>query len=584
MSRYRALFIIGVLAVLISSLFLQAGEAQRNKVQREAAGSRSASKTDSSSSVNKTDSNAQAGQSNTPRVELRTPKTGTAIRSGESAPARTLSAPSRFTDESQEDREVNELNSGDQGTPNPNAKSAPDGALQSSLPRRQSINIPGPSLNFEGLSAADNTTAFGTTFAPPDPTGAVGPNDYVQTTNDLVRIYDKFGNPRGPFFKLSSLFASLGGVCSTNDQGDTIVLYDRMANRWLISQFAFASQTSPPYHQCIAVSKNADPTGGYWTYDFITPGAEFPDYPKFGAWPDGYYYSDRQFTNGGPFNSFGVIAFDRTKMLVGDPTASFIYFNLGSPLPRLSNSSSAMMPTDFNGLTPPPAGAPNVFAVYTDDQFTGDANDAVRLFNFHADFASPASSTFVERAESPLLVANFDSRNPNGRADIEEPPPAGAADRLDSIGDRLMLRLQYINRGGTESLLLCHTVNAGTIPAPGILPTAAQYKAAPRYYEFRKTTPAGPFTVPEQATFSPDANERWMGSVAMDNAGNIAVGYSLASTTVFPSLTYAGRLAGDAPNGLFQGEATMFTGTGAQIGTSNRWGDYSSLQVDPADG
>src|SRR5436190_13817 len=193
MSRYRALFIIGVLAVLISSLFLQAGEAQRNKVQREAAGSRSASKTDSSSSVNKTDSNAQAGQSTTPLVELRTPKTGTAVRSGESAPARTLSAPSRFTDESQEDREVNELNSGDQGTPNPNAKSAPDGALQSSLPRRQSINIPGPSLNFEGLSAADNTTAFGTTFAPPDPTGAVGPNDYVQTTNDLVRIYDKFG-------------------------------------------------------------------------------------------------------------------------------------------------------------------------------------------------------------------------------------------------------------------------------------------------------------------------------------------------------------------------------------------------------
>src|SRR5205814_2273024 len=121
------------------------------------------------------------------------------------------------------------------------------------------------------------------TFAPPDPTGAVGPNDYVQTTNNLVRIYDKNGVPRGPFFKLSSLFASIGGICSTTNLGDTIVLYDRMSNRWLISQFAFASQTSPPYHQCIAVSKNADPTGGYWTYDFITSGAEFPDYPKFGA-------------------------------------------------------------------------------------------------------------------------------------------------------------------------------------------------------------------------------------------------------------------------------------------------------------
>src|SRR5262249_9074477 len=159
---------------------------------------------------------------------------------------------------------------------------------------------------------------------------------------------------------------------------------------------------------------------------------------------------------------------------------------------------------------PPPAGAPNVFAVYTDDAFTGDAADTVRLYNFHADFATPANSSFLERSESPVAVASFDSRNPSegaaalSRRDIEQPPPAvSTADWLDSSGDRFRLRLKYINRGGTESLLLCHTVNGGTIPAPGILPTAAQYRAATRYYEFRKTSPGGAYTVPEQATFAP---------------------------------------------------------------------------------
>ncbi len=490
-----------------------------------------------------------------------------------------------------EPRSVNELNSEGTGVaPDPNAPVQREGALQRMDPVKSGAAsllalpaMPAPSLTFEGLSAADNTTVFGTTVAPPDPTGAVGPNDYVQTTNNLVRVYDKNGVPRGPAFKLSGLFASLGGITATNDQGDTIVLYDRMANRWMISQFAFTASNTPPYHQAIAVSKTGDPMGAYWVYDFVMPGVEFNDYFKFGAWPDAYYMTDRQFTNGGPFNSFGCFAFDRAKMLAGDPTAGFIYFNLGAPMPLLSNSSSGMLPTDFTGLTPPPAGAPNVFAVYTDDAFTGDTADTVRLFNFHADFATPASSTFTERPESPVAVAAFDSRNPSGRADIEEPAPAVAGDSLDSIGDRLMLRLQYLNRAGTESLLMTHTVNAGTLPPPGSFPTRAQYIAGVRYYEFRKTTPGGVFTVPEQATFSPNTNERWMASVAMDNAGNIAAGYSLSSTTVPPSLAYAGRLAGDPANGLVQGETIMFSGTGVQRGTSNRWGDYSSLQVDPSD-
>lgn len=509
---------------------------------------------------------------------------GRAVGFAETRPARELMASADQTDRELQEKaeEKNELNTVFNRKANPRAPAQSDGALQSSFGSVGlfKLNIPSPILVFEGVGVTNS--------APPDNEGAVGPNDYVQIVNGGgVRIFDKNGVPRGPAFKLSTLFAPLGGVAASNDNGDGLVLYDRMANRWILSQFAFTSTTTPPYHQPIAVSKTGDPTGAYWAYDFITPGNEFPDYGKIGAWPDAYYFTDRQFTLGLTFSGFGCFAFDRAKMLVGDSTATFIYFNAGA---LLSNASSGMIPSDFNGLTPPPAGAPNVFSVFTDDAFVGDTADALRLFDFHADFAVPANSTFLERPESPLAVASFDSRNPDttsgsptNRADIEEPAPAAAIDYLDTIGDRLMLRLQYFNRGGTETLTSCHTVNAGTIPAPGLSPTVAEYRAATRYYILEKTSPGGSWSVQDQGTFSPDTTERWMGSTAVDNAGNLAVGYSTSSTSVFPSIAYAGRLLSDPPGTLAQGEATMFAGTGVQLDTVNRWGDYTAMCLDPAD-
>jgi hypothetical protein len=550
--RNKVLFLIAILALVGLAFFARLGQAQKPTADRHAPLAP-----------------VQSG-----KLGNLVPIIGHAVGFAETKPLRDLVPEGSTVDFAlaAEGKEINEQNAGDFGTPNPHGPAQKDGALQSSFPKGFTPNIPSPSLTFEGIPVQNS--------APPDTTGAVGPNDYVQTVNSLVRVWDKNGVPRGPAFKLSSLFAALGGVVAAGDAGDQIVLYDRMANRWLISEFAFASQTSPPYHTAIAISKTGDPTGAYWVYDFVMPGSEFPDYPKFGAWSDAYYYSDRQFTNGGPYNGFGVLAFDRSKMLVGDPTATFIYFNAG---PNLSQASSGMIPTDFNGLTPPPAGAPNVFAVFTDDAFTGDTADTVRLFNFHADFAPAGTPTFTERPESPLAMASFDTRNPSGRADIEEPAPAAAADYLDSIGDRLMLRLFYLNRGGTESLTTCFTVNSGVIPAPGILPTVAQYKAGQRYFILQKTSPANPYSIQDQGTYSPDASERWMGSTALDNAGNLAIGFSISSTSVFPSCNYAGRLLGDPPGLLSQGEATMFAGTGVQIGTSNRWGDYSNVSLDPAD-
>jgi hypothetical protein len=470
------------------------------------------------------------------------------------------------------DEEINPLNSEWEPTPDPNAPPQFDGALQTYV-RTPSV-MPGPSLTFEGNSAADNTAVFGSTVAPPDTNGDVGPNDYVQTTNLLVRIWDKAGVPRGPGFRMSSLFAGVSGPCASGDQGDPIVLYDRLADRWLLSQFAFADQNLPPWFECVAISKTPDPTGPWYAYAFQTAATGFPDYPKLGVWSDGYYMTTREFNPS--FLGHGAYALDRAKMLVGDPTAAYVYFHVPS---TVSNASSGMVPTTFQGIEPPPAGVPNMFAIDNDDA-SGDPSDALRLFDFHADFVTPANSTFSERADSPLLVAAFNAFDPSGRADIEEPPPAVAADFVDSIGDRLMPRMQYIKRGTTESWTATQTVNAGT---PGAPPTVAQYKAAPRYYELRRTSPAGAISVPEQATFSPDANERWMPSVAMDGQGDIAVGYSISSTSVFPSIAWAGRLVGDPPNGLAQGEATVFAGTGSQLGTGNRWGDYSAMSLDPSD-
>ena len=202
---------------------------------------------------------------------------------------------------------------------------------------------------------------------------------------------------------------------------------------------------------------------------------------------------------------------------------------------------------------------------------------------------SPIQGTLLlsSAPKVPLPVAAFDSRSPGtfsgSRAEIEEPPPAVAADYLNAIGDRLMLRLQYFNRGGTETLTTVQTVNAGIIPPPGVAPTVAEYQAGTRWYVLQKTSPGGNWSVQDQGTYSPDTTERWMGSSVVDNAGNLAVGYSTSSLSVFPSIAYAGRLLGDPPGMLAQGEATMFAGTGVQQLTGNRWGDYTAMCLDPAD-
>lgn len=457
----------------------------------------------------------------------------------------------------------------------PGAKPDRDGALQgaAATPERAAPTLGG--VQFDGLSSADNVAVLGGQVYPPDTNHDVGPNHIVETTNLLVRIYDKSGSPLTSAFRMSTLFAPLGGVCSTHDDGDPIVLYDPLADRWLISQFTYEGTAAN--RECVAISQTGDPTGGYYLYDFPSPIAAFQDYPHLGVWPDGYYMTTNQFnTSLTAFIGGGVFAYEREKMLVGDPAARQIYFDLGT----VDSNIAGMLPSDFDGLIPPPAGTPNPFVYFTATEY-GDASDALRVFDFAADWAAPESSTFTERSESPIAATAFNPLTPSGRNDILQ-NGGTCSNALDTIGDRLMHRVAYRNLGeGHEILVLNHTVNANDVTTCST--GASTFQAGVRLYELRRTTgAANPFAIGQQVTYAPDGASRWMASAASDHQGNLAVAYSAASKTVYASLRYTGRLAGDPANTL-QSEATMHAGSGTQTGTAARWGDYSMLAVDPTD-
>ncbi|MEY2550641.1 MAG: hypothetical protein QOG12_785 [Verrucomicrobiota bacterium] len=573
MSRnYKKLVPVAILAVVGAALFALPGEAQQK---------------------NPTTAAAPSATKNDPHVKGPDAQWGTPVAFAISDAVRDMPDAPRNdaagTDTEVSGEEKNPENVMDNKTEKMDASGSPlasaDGALQGAKVILSEAPSP-PSLTFDGLADTDNTTAGAGIVAPSDQNLDVGPNDVVQTVNSCFRIWDKNGNAKTAPKLMSTLFKKMGGVCATQDHGDPVVLYDRMANRWFLTQFSWVNIATGPFHQCVAVSTTSDPQSAYFTYDFQTPNDRtFPDYGKFGVWPDAYYMTVNQFLE--PAQNFvgvGYYALERSKMLIGDPTAKFIYFDLNLTVhPEGVNSS---IPGNQNGLEAPPAGAPNVFAYLISDEFEdpGFNIDAIKMYNFHADFTTPANSTLLERPESPLVVAPYDPRVPNAGRGAKQPPPATNNDALDVIRYHLMYPLQYRNRAGVESLVASTTVNVSGVN-PTTVPT---FQAGVRYFELHKTTPNGAYFVYDNATFSPEAGQpaaglnRFMPSAALDNKGNLAVSYSVSSTTVFPSIRYAGRDF----NGIsgLANEQTLFNGSGSQIATTNnRWGDYQSVMVDPTD-
>ncbi|HET6771322.1 MAG TPA: DUF11 domain-containing protein [Actinomycetota bacterium] len=433
---------------------------------------------------------------------------------------------------------------------------------------------PSPHQTFEGQANHENSTAY----VPPDTVGDVGPHHYVQMTNLITSVYDKSGNRLlGPINNNTLWSGFAGAACPIHNLGDPIVLYDQAADRWMLSQFAHFRDDSSgtpirvgPFYQCIAISQSGNPTGPYHRYEFLIDEILFNDYPKFGVWPDAYYMSVNQFAP--VYTGPGAAAFEREQMIQGLP-ARMVYFDLSA---TLGPSYGGQLPSDWDGMVPPSAGSPNYFIEADDsEQFPLEfAQDQLSLFEFHVDWASPVNSTFGANAmndpNAAIRTAPFDSNMCDfARACVPE-RNVTAADYLDAISDRLMNRLQYRNFGSHETLVANHTVDVGD----------SSDHAGIRWYEIRD--PGGTPTIFQQSTFAPDAEHRWMGSLAMDRQGNLALGYSLSSTNRFPSINYTGRLADD-PLGRMRNEALMHAGSGSQVATANRWGDYSSMNVDPVD-
>jgi uncharacterized repeat protein (TIGR01451 family) len=473
--------------------------------------------------------------------------------------------------------------------------------------------IPPTSSNFDGNNIGESSSDGVFVGAPSDTNGDAGPNHYVQIVNSVFSIYSKTGTRLVGPTPINDIWNSAPNAaefdCTTQSRGDPIVQYDPLADRWLISQFNFpgVAVIAPPFDECVAISETPDPTGAYYLYDFNYSDTIFNDYPHIGVWPDGYYMSVNQFDTTTPntdFHSAGACVFERTKMLVGDPNARQVCFDESAFDPKDANGGyiyGGQQPTDLDGngygasfRGAPPAGEPNFFMQALDSTTAGQ--DKLLEFKFHVDWSDPTKSTFGDGTTGgdgkpiTIPVADFDlvcngdqtleDRNCIPQVDVDPTHDYGDATGadiggyLDSIGDRLMYRVAYRNFGDHESLVLNHTVNAG----PGDT-FVGHGHAGIRWYELR--SPNGTPTVYQQSTYAPDAAHRWMGSVAMDSAGDIALGYSKSSATTHPAIAYVARQASDPLGTMGFAEGSIIQGAGSQQGTGSRWGDYSSLSVDP---
>jgi hypothetical protein len=415
-----------------------------------------------------------------------------------------------------------------------------DSVLQASGPL---VPAPNPSASFAGL----DLNHWGAGW-PPDTHGDVGLNHYIQVVNTSIGVFDKVSGNRLSAFTFDNFFKASGGndACATYNYGDPIALYDQVSERWIITDFAFASQSNPPYYECIAVSKTTDPvSGGWWLYTVVADTQSLNDYPKLGIWGDGIYMSANMFKRGRTYSGEKVWALNRDDLISGAALRT-VAFNLG-------NSYFSLLPANFKGANPP-AGTPEYF------MSDYGSNTSMKLWKFHVDWANPSASTIT--GPTSFAVASFTRPSQNSV------PQKNSNELLDTLGDRLMTWLQYRNIGGTESLWVSRTVVSGN--TYGI-----------RWMEVRGMS--GTPSVYQQGTYAPDANYRWMPSLAVNQNGDMAVGYSVSSSSLYPAIRYAGRLASDQLGILSQTETSLIEGTGSQSGGYNRWGDYSSMSVDPVD-
>ncbi len=442
---------------------------------------------------------------------------------------------------------------------NSNAPFVEDQVLQSELGQ-----LPGPILQTQFFALGNEAGV-----SPPDPAGDVGPNHYVAMTNLYFSVLDKTGNVLlGPLTN-NTVWSGFGGACENENSGDPIVLYDQFSDRWLLSQFTSAG---PDYYNCVAISQTADPTGAYYRWAIRNNGSGndlFPDYPKYGVWSDGFYITTRDF-NGGSYDGVGVYALKRDDMIGGNPNPAIVY----SFISRASEPwqiGDGLLPADIDGSLLPPAGAPQYLVGTMDDGASyGAAADALSFWEFDVDFDTPANSTLTRTAV--INMTAYDTIFPCGgsRACIDQ---LGTTNKIDiqSYRQRPLHRLAYRNFGTHESLVTNQSVEASA----GI--------GGIRWWELRD--PDNNPTIHQEGTYGPGSNDgisRWMGSIAQDAEGNMGLAYSASSSTINPAIRFTGRLASDPLGLMDREEASLYEGTGSQT-TNERWGDYTSTNIDPVD-
>jgi hypothetical protein len=414
----------------------------------------------------------------------------------------------------------------------------PDPLVQNGVGGAPVANLGG--VNFDGIIYETGGSGF-----PPDPTGDVGPNHYFQSVNTTFQIFNKDGSPASAIVDNNILWQGAGGSCEAYNNGDPIVLYDEMADRWLFTQFV-AEQGE--WALCAAVSTSPDPVGTYYRYEFDVPSG-LPDYPKYGIWPDAYYVGTNEAT-------YSAYAFNRAAMLAGQPSG-FIKF---------TGQTNLMLPADFDGSTAPPAGSPGIFYTFKDNNFHGGGADRLEIFEFRPNFGTPANSTFAKVTDIPIASFTY---SVCGHFNFECVPQPGTPFRVDALSEWPMARFVYRNMGTYQTLIGNFAVDVGS-DRSGI-----------RWFELRK--PGSAWALHQEGTYAPGSEHRWVGSMAMDRRGNIGLGYSVSSSSVYPSLGFTTRLASD-PAGQLRAESILHPGTASQsFNDVQRWGDYSALAIDPSD-
>jgi len=446
-------------------------------------------------------------------------------------------------------------------------------AAQGKAPVRSAVpSSPGPlisatvGLDFDGISGDPGSAVTencplvsGVQLAPPDTNLAVGDTQVVQWVNICYAVYDKTTGARiaGPL-PGNHFWAGLSGsVCSFRNDGDIIIQWDKANHVWMASQNVFA-----PYQTCVAVSTTADATGSYNRYAFNQPG--LPDYPKWGLTPDVYYQTQNDFGANDGFKGVNVCAYDAAAMRAGKKARQVCL---------LDNSNGTlfddnMLPADNDSTGG--AATSEVLLGSIDNFFPGDTH--VYEYVFTVNLKKGTATLAGVNGSMPISVPAFSLACDGFSACI--PQPSAGSDVLDSLGDRLMYRLaRLVDSGGTQHFLVTHSVND------------ASNAVGARWYEFTASSGSTSLSLAQSSQTPADGHYRWMGSVAMDKVGDIALGYSRSSAASgdYPSIYYSGQTAGDPP-GTTESEALILQGGGSQLNTADRWGDYSSIALDGADG